>query len=88
MEIFDIRLIGVNAESAHKLLLTLGFIAGILLLRAVIVIVPDHGIRDIKDAVARAILKEFDAASIELASATYEIVGLPTVRVERTISQD
>lgn len=46
-------------------------------------IVPAHGVRDIKDAVARAVLQQFDDESIELASATYEIVGLPTVRVEQ-----
>ena len=50
-------------------------------------IVPDHGVRDIKDAVARDVLKEFEAASIELASATYEIVGLPPVRVEQVPAQ-
>jgi small-conductance mechanosensitive channel len=50
-------------------------------------IVPAHGVRDIKDAVARAVLQEFDAASIELASATYEIVGLPPVRVEEVPSR-
>lgn len=47
-------------------------------------IVPAHGVRDIKDAVARAVLQHFDDASIELASATYEIVGLPPVRVAVT----
>ena len=46
-------------------------------------IVPAHGVRDIKDAVARAVLEQFDAARIELASATYEIVGLPPIRVQQ-----
>ena len=37
MDLFDIRLVGINAETGHKLVLTMGFIAGILLLRAVVV---------------------------------------------------
>ncbi len=40
-----------------------------------------HGIRDIKDAMSRDILTAFDAAGIGIASATYDIVGLPTLRV-------
>jgi small-conductance mechanosensitive channel len=46
-------------------------------------IVREHGIRGIKDAIARAVLQKFDEASIEVASATYEIAGLPTVRVQQ-----
>ena len=45
-------------------------------------IVREHGIRNIKDAIARAVLTKFDEASIEIASATYEIVGVPPLRVE------
>lgn len=45
-------------------------------------IVREHGIRDIKDAMSRAILQEFRASGIEVASATYELVGLPPVRVD------
>jgi hypothetical protein len=41
-------------------------------------------VRGIKDAMSRAILAELDAAGISIASATYEIVGLPPVRVEMT----
>lgn len=48
---------------------------------AVRFIVRDHGIRDVKDAMARDILGELDAAGIGLASATYDLVGLPPVRV-------
>ena len=51
-------------------------------------LVPEHGVRDIKDAIARAVLREFEDASIELASATYEIVGLPPVRVEPAVPPD
>ena len=46
-------------------------------------IVRDHGVREIKDAVARAILERFEAASIEIASATYEIVGAPPLRIQQ-----
>lgn len=46
-------------------------------------IVHDHGVRDVKDAIARAVLEKFEEASIEVASATYEIVGAPTLRVEK-----
>ena len=47
-------------------------------------IVHDHGIRPLKDAISRTILDEFQSAGLEVASATYEIVGLPTVRVQQT----
>jgi small-conductance mechanosensitive channel len=44
-------------------------------------IVREHGVRELKDAIARAVLARFDEASIEIASATYEIVGVPPLRV-------
>lgn len=44
-------------------------------------IVRDHGMRDVKDAIARAVLQKFEDASIEVASATYEIVGIPPLRI-------
>jgi small-conductance mechanosensitive channel len=44
---------------------------------------PEHGIRPIKDAMTRAILREFDAAGIAVASATFEVVGLPPLRMAR-----
>jgi small-conductance mechanosensitive channel len=46
-------------------------------------VVRDHGVREIKDAIARAVLARFEEASIEIASATYEIVGAPTLRVQQ-----
>jgi small-conductance mechanosensitive channel len=46
-------------------------------------IVREHGIREIKDAIARAVLRRFDEASIEIPSTTYTVVGLPPVRVQR-----
>jgi hypothetical protein len=45
-------------------------------------IVEDHGIRAVKDAMARDILRELDAAGIGIASATFEIVGVPPLRLE------
>lgn len=42
----------------------------------------EHGIRDVKDAMSRDILAGFDAAGIGIASATYDIVGFPPVRLE------
>lgn len=45
-------------------------------------VVREHGVREIKDAIARAVLQKFDDASIGVASATYEIVGVPTLRVQ------
>ena len=44
---------------------------------------PDHGTREIKDAMSREILAQLDAAGIGIASATYEITGLPAVTVEQ-----
>lgn len=44
-------------------------------------VVRDRGIREVKDAMSREIIAAFDAAGIGIASATYDIVGLPTLRV-------
>jgi small-conductance mechanosensitive channel len=43
---------------------------------------PDHGIRQIKDAMSREILAGLNKARIEIASGTYEIVGVPPIKVE------
>lgn len=45
--------------------------------------VRDHGIRDLKDAMARDILDGLDGAGIGIASATYDIVGFPSSRLQR-----
>jgi small-conductance mechanosensitive channel len=45
-------------------------------------VVGEHGIRVVKDQMARAILRDFEAAGLGLASGTYEIVGLPRVQVD------
>lgn len=44
-------------------------------------IVEDRGIRDMKDAMSRDLLRALDEAGIGLASATFEIVGLPPLRI-------
>ena len=43
---------------------------------------PVHGVRALKDAMTRDILPAFEDAKIQIASTTFEIVGLPTVKVE------
>jgi small-conductance mechanosensitive channel len=45
-------------------------------------LVEDHDIRGLKDRMSRGIIDGLDAAGIGIASGTYEIVGLPPVRVE------
>lgn len=42
----------------------------------------DHDIRGLKDRMSREIIDNLDAAKIGIASGTYEIVGLPPIRVE------
>lgn len=49
-------------------------------------IAEDHGVRDLKDAMTRQILAALDDAGIGLASATFEIVGLPSLRIARQAS--
>jgi small-conductance mechanosensitive channel len=48
---------------------------------AVRFVAPVHGARTLKDAMSREILAGFEAAGLEVASATYEITSLPTLRV-------
>ena len=42
----------------------------------------DHGTREVKDRMARQILARLDQAGIGIASATYDIVGLPPIKLE------
>jgi hypothetical protein len=51
-------------------------------------VVKTHGVRDVKDAMARDLLAELDAAGIGIASATFEVVGLPPLRVEAARGAD
>lgn len=49
-------------------------------------VVRAYGIRDLKDAVSRDILKAFDQAGIGIASATFDIVGFPAIRILNGLS--
>ncbi len=44
-------------------------------------LVHDHGVRKIKDQISREILNRFEAAGLEIASSTYDIVGVPPLRL-------
>ena len=46
-------------------------------------IVEAHGIRDVKDAMSREVLAGLDAAGVGIASATFDIVGLPPIKLVR-----
>jgi small-conductance mechanosensitive channel len=49
-----------------------------------------HDVRGLKDKISRDILRELGAAGIGIASGTYEIVGVPPLRIENvtTMSKD
>jgi hypothetical protein len=42
---------------------------------------PLHGVRELKDALSRDILHRLDGAHIPIASATFDIVGMPAIRI-------
>jgi small-conductance mechanosensitive channel len=42
----------------------------------------ERGIRQLKDRMSRDILAQLEAAKLEIASGTYEIVGVPPIKVE------
>lgn len=44
---------------------------------------PDHGTREIKDAITRQVLAEFEKAKIGIASSSFEITAIPPLRIER-----
>ena len=44
----------------------------------------ERGARSVKDAMSREILQAFDQAGIGIASATFEIVGLPPLNIQRS----
>ena len=46
-------------------------------------IVDTHGVRQVKDAMSREIIRDLDAAGIGIASATYDIVGFPPLDMRR-----
>jgi small-conductance mechanosensitive channel len=44
-------------------------------------VVPDHGVRGIKDAMSRDIIQNLKAAGLGIASGTYQVVGMPKLQV-------
>jgi small-conductance mechanosensitive channel len=46
-------------------------------------VVPERGVRDIKDRMTRQIVREFGDAHIDIASATIEVTGVPPLKLER-----
>lgn len=49
-------------------------------------VVPERGVRDIKDRMARHIGRELTAAHIDVASTTVEIAGIPRIEIRRMSS--
>ena len=47
----------------------------------------ERGVREVKDAISREVLAGLEAAGIAVASATFEVTGLPTVRVEGDVTR-
>ena len=45
-------------------------------------ITEEHGIRDVKDQIAREVLDKLETRNIEIASSTMEVVGLPKIQLE------
>jgi small-conductance mechanosensitive channel len=43
---------------------------------------PDRGVREMKDRMSREILEAFEQSGIGIASGTYEIVGVPPIKVK------
>ena len=46
-----------------------------------------HGVRNIKDQMSRMILDQLEAAGIGIASATYDVVGFPPIRLEGPVAE-
>ncbi|HXH29271.1 MAG TPA: mechanosensitive ion channel domain-containing protein [Bacteriovoracaceae bacterium] len=44
-------------------------------------IVPEHGVRNIKDAISRDLLKALEENNIEIESVTFKITGLPKIEL-------
>ena len=51
-------------------------------------VVPDRGVREVKDAVSRAIMNGLDARGIGIASATYDILVRPALAPRATGAQE
>ncbi len=51
-------------------------------------IVGEHNVRVVKDSISRGMLNGLDEAKIGIASATYDIVGFPPLRIENIENRD
>jgi hypothetical protein len=51
-------------------------------------VVPVHGVRALKDAMNRDLLAAFSEARLEIASTTYEIVGLPPLHLSGRLAKE
>ena len=51
-------------------------------------VTAEHGIRQVKDRISREILDGFKAADVHVASTTFELAGLPPVRVTLTPAEN
>lgn len=51
-------------------------------------IVPEHGVRDIKDKISRDLLADLEKHELGLASATFEIVGFPKLQIAEMPQRD
>lgn len=47
-------------------------------------VTSEHGVRQVKDRIARDVLDALNEAGIQVASQTFEIVGLPPIQITRT----
>ena len=73
----------VSAGLAFALQKVITSIAGyFVILRGKNFTVSDHEVRGVKDAIIREMLTAFNAASIGITSAAYDVVALPPVRVQ------
>jgi small-conductance mechanosensitive channel len=50
-------------------------------------VVEPRGVREVMDRITRRVLEELDEAGIAVASQTYQVVGVPPIRVEGALSQ-
>lgn len=92
VELFGIRLIGVDAETDAKLVVILRggvfdvgdrIVTGGVRGDVIGLTFTERGVRDVKDAMSRGILAGLDGAGIAIASASVAISALPELRIRR-----
>jgi hypothetical protein len=67
VQIFGVKLVGLTAA---RLDLSVRFVT------------RERGVREVKDALSRELLAELHAAGIPLASTTFELIGIPPLRLK------